>query len=230
MDLTGRAVTLIQNSRSGGPGLIAEYIEARGGIRRQTWTPKMLLENPPTARDFSEGVVVILGSPRGVYEIELPWVALERALTRDLLAEGVPVFGICFGAQLIATAIDGDVRPTGRHYQCWQRIDDIADPVWGGPWLRWHGDQVFLPPQAEVFARTGGIIQAFQAGSGVGVQFHPEVSASLLAGWLDEKSGSEPDTITRLKSAQDYAAGHMVDIRARAFALFDHVFGLLPAE
>ncbi len=219
-------VTFIQNTRSGGPGLVGEYVRDRG------WTPRVLtrhdiLDQPVDA--IPGDIVVILGSPKGVYETNLPWIARERALALSLIGRSIPVFGICFGAQLVATAIGGDVRPTGKAYQGWIENDLALDPVWQGPWLRWHGDRIFLPDGVETFAQAGGIPQAFRHGTGVGVQFHPEASDTVVSEWIVEKSEEQAPAIDQLIKARDFAKAHGAAIRKRSFALFDHVFALLTS-
>jgi GMP synthase-like glutamine amidotransferase len=60
----------------------------------------------------------------------------------------------------------------------------------GGPWLSWHLDRFFLPPQVPVVARTALANQAFVYGRALGLQFHPEVTDSVLEAWLG--SGGDP--------------------------------------
>jgi GMP synthase (glutamine-hydrolysing) len=100
------------------------------------------------------------------------------------VAQGRAVLGICFGAQLLAAAIGGSVEATGTLHAGWGEMCDAAAPVWRGPWLRWHGDHVRLPPEAEVLARADDTIQAFACRHAVGLQFHPEAHGGCLADWI----------------------------------------------
>ena len=51
--------------------------------------------------------------------------------------------------------------------------------------LHWHSDAVSLPPGAELLASTALTpVQAFRAGSALGLQFHLEVDGALLTTWL----------------------------------------------
>ena len=59
----------------------------------------------------------------------------------------------------------------------------------GGPWLSWHLDRFFLPPQVPVVARTALANQAFVYGRTLGLQFHPEVTDAVIEGWL--RSGGD---------------------------------------
>lgn len=215
-------VTIFQNSTYGASGLIGEFIRAKGWHSRRTIFPEDILTGD--LQSFADDAVVFFGSPRGVYETEIPWIARQRQLMQSLLAQGTPVFGVCFGGQLLATAAGGTVAPMGRRYRAWLRNEYAAEEVWQGPWLRWHGDFITLPETVEVFARDQGTIQAFQHGSGVGVQFHPEVSAELLVGWERESDPTDEASVAAYKVARRIAAEQAGEIRERAFTLFEHVF------
>jgi GMP synthase-like glutamine amidotransferase len=149
---------------------------------------------------------------------------------RSLVENAIPVFGVCFGAQLLAAAIHGDVNPMHQSYQGWRANESAVDDVWKGPWLRWHGDQIFLPDGVETFAQDGGTVQGFKWGSGVGVQFHPEVSDSVLSDWIEEESANGKDPPERLYQAKDFATLHARAIRERAYALFDRIFSLITCD
>jgi GMP synthase (glutamine-hydrolysing) len=217
-------VTVIQHSTSGHAGLIGDYIIAKAGGTIQTLFSDQILGLSVEA--VRADLVVVLGSANGVYETHIPWVAHQRQLMKALVEESIPVFGVCFGAQLIATAIGGEVRPTGNFHLGWYENDRSASSLWRGPWLRWHGDHITLPPEAEVCAEADGLIQAFRYKSAVGVQFHPEVSTGMLDQWAEEATltGALAD---RVADVSDYAQANAERIRNEAFALFDHVFDLL---
>lgn len=218
-------VTVIQNSAYGRAGLIEKYIAAKGWTHRRTLSPKELVATD--LADIVDDVVVFLGSRRGVYETHIQWIARQRALMRRLLANSVPVFGICFGAQLMATALDGAVAPMGHRCRGWMTNETAADSVWQGPWLRWHGDFITLPGTVKVFAADRDIVQAFAQGSAAGVQFHPEVSGDLLLKWAGYRASMADTDRAALDKAITYAESHAVEIEKRAFDLFDHVFGMI---
>jgi GMP synthase (glutamine-hydrolysing) len=179
-------VLVLENFAAGPVGLFGDYLERRRGARLRVATPETMPEQPG-----DEDLLVVLGSPTGVYE-ELPWIVRQRALVRQAIEAGRPVVGICFGAQLIASAIGGTVAPMGRRFCGWIASAEVVDPVWRGPWARWHGDHLTLPEDAEVLARDQGTIQAFQYRQAVGVQFHPEANEAILTDW----SHATPDQLT----------------------------------
>lgn len=131
----------------------------------------------------SYDLYVILGSRLSTNDLSPEWVSLEIDLIRDLLAAGRPLVGICFGAQAIARAAGGSVAKMGRWRQGWMSNDETTAELWHGPWLNWHNETITLPNDAELMATSDGTVQAFQVGSAVCVQFHPEVTRELVRNW-----------------------------------------------
>src|SRR5690349_12899698 len=58
------------------------------------------------------------------------------------------------------------------------------DIVPEGPWFEWHYDRWQLPPGATELARNPAASQAFVLRRNLALQFHPELTAASLAGWL----------------------------------------------
>ena len=57
-------------------------------------------------------LIVALGGPQSANDC-YPALREERRLMTDAMASGVPVFGVCLGAQLMARVLGGEVAPTG---------------------------------------------------------------------------------------------------------------------
>lgn len=168
-------VLVIENFPAAHVGLFGEWLRRARGAELTTVTNETL----PAAPEAD--LVVTLGSPNGAWE-DLPWVHAQRDFVQRALAAGTPVVGICFGAQLLATAIGGRAAPMGdRAFVGWHANEEVAHPVWQGPWVRWHADHLEVPEGTEILARDRGTVQAFHHTTpggthAVGVQFHPEVS------------------------------------------------------
>ena len=153
---------------------------------------------------------VLTGSSSSVTE-RAPWMMRTEALVRDIAAAGRPVLGICFGHQLIAQALGGEVKrnPLGREMGA-MRVSRLADDrLFAGLPRTFdiHGTHVDavvrLPPGGEVLATTPrDPIAAFRVGKHVrGVQFHPEFDADVMRGYLNARSelvrseGGDPDAL-----------------------------------
>jgi GMP synthase-like glutamine amidotransferase len=91
-----------------------------------------------------------------------------------------------------------------------------------GPWFQWHLDRWTLPPAARELARNSAASQAFVVRRNLAVQFHPELTASMLAGWL----GNGGDASARAMGADVDAlvaetAAREEDARRRSYRLVD---------
>jgi GMP synthase-like glutamine amidotransferase len=152
--------------------------------------PDVTVEFPdPTTYD----VIVPMGAPWSVYDHERigSWVLDEIDFLRRAHDADVPVLGICFGAQALAAALGGEVVPADRPEIGWTDVHtERPDLVESGPWFQWHSDRWNLPDDVVAFARTDVAEQAYTARRCLGVQFHPELTPTMLQGWLDN-GGSE---------------------------------------
>jgi len=156
--------------------------------------------------------VVITGS-RGNVTDRQPWLEPAAAWIRGLLAAEVPVLGICFGHQLIAHALGGQVDRNPAGYEI-GTVDveklpaSDGDPLLGPlpspfPAHEVHHQAVRrLPDGAVTLARSAGDpVQAFRAGSAWGVQFHPEFTDETMRAYVREEAaalrgeGRDPEAI-----------------------------------
>ncbi len=123
--------------------------------------------------------VILSGGPSSVYEEDAPTCRPE------VLQMGVPVLGICYGMQLMARLLGGDVRPSARREYGKTRVvvDDSSDLFFGlgselTCWMS-HQDRVDAPPPGfDILAHSEGAPVAATADRKrklYGLQFHPEV-------------------------------------------------------
>lgn len=126
----------------------------------------------------------------------------ERCATwlRDAAHAGVPVFGICYGHQLLAHALGGAVgdNPNGREMGTVEIIvhaDAVDDPLFAGLPARILAQATHLqsvlrvPDGATVLAASAhDAVHAFRWGRAAwGVQFHPEFSRLHMRGYVQAR-------------------------------------------
>jgi GMP synthase-like glutamine amidotransferase len=145
--------------------------------------------------------VLALGGPMSVYErSETEYLEDSLRLIRAGLRQGLPILGICLGSQLLAFALEAQVVP-GRTLGLRKEIGwfpvhlterGLVDPAFHGfrsgqPVFHWHGDTFTLPAGAWHLARSGLYPnQAFRWGRwAYGLQFHLEVTAGMVARWVE---------------------------------------------
>ena len=160
----------------------------------------------PRSRYHSPGVTVVFPDPAAYDAIVFfgavwavydeasigAWIGDEIAFARAALGLGVPLLGICFGGQMLAAAIGGQVTRATKPEIGWTVVSS-ADPalIDPGPWFQWHFDRFTLPAGVPVLARTALANQAFVYGRAMGLQFHPELTPSVLECWLDSGGAAE---------------------------------------
>jgi GMP synthase (glutamine-hydrolysing) len=188
MSLDERPILLaIQHVPWEGPHRI---LDACGELDVQTVKP--LTGQPLPDHDRVVGAVV-MGGPMNVDELDRhPGLATEREWLAEALRRGLPLLGICLGAQLLARALGVEVRPGEGVELGFAPVEilDPNDPLLGTlapstTVLHWHGDVFDLPAGAQHLARSERTeVQAFRKGNAWGVLFHPEADLALLEAWL----------------------------------------------
>jgi GMP synthase-like glutamine amidotransferase len=172
----------------------------------------------PHERDFA----VALGSGATATGGGPPWVEREIEWLRVADAAGLPVLGICFGAQVLAAALGGCVHRLERAELGWVTIDSAdAEHVPAGPWLAWHEDGFTLPPLAYELASNAFGVQAFCLGRHLAVQFHPEVTPAIVRDWVASDHGQLERAGTSRAALEAATAEHAASAARAAEKLFD---------
>ena len=168
----------------------------------------------PDATDYD--LIVPMGAPWGAWDDACigNWLQPEIAWVRSAIERDIPVLGICFGGQLIARALGGTVARGSKAEIGWTPIHtDLPNLVSAGPWFQFHYDRWTVPEGATEIARNAVASQAFTFGRSLAVQFHPELTADTLEGWLREggrdeviADGQDPDAMLAHTRSEETAA------------------------
>jgi GMP synthase (glutamine-hydrolysing) len=169
--VTDATVLVLQHIACEPPAAYEEELRAWGlGLQR------VQLDEGDPLPDWREfAAIVAMGWPMGALDDgRHPWLRAERALIRDAVRAGMPYWGVCLGAQLLAASLGARVV-TGRLPEVGLLKVELAaaarrDPVFGGLpeeflTLQWHSDTYELPPGATRLARSDAYPQqAFAVG------------------------------------------------------------------
>jgi GMP synthase-like glutamine amidotransferase len=162
------------------------------GVRTVTWHAASQPEPPAGSFD---GLIVLGGivNPDGTGG-EAP-LEREREVIADAHARGLPVLGVCLGAQLIAQALDGRAERMAEGEVGWVPIsfDEAAESdalLAGAPRQldvnEWHNYACIPPAGAALLAHSPACVQAFRVGATTwGLQFHVEVTRRMLEEWSE---------------------------------------------
>jgi GMP synthase-like glutamine amidotransferase len=174
-----RALALLD--RNAEAGWIGDHARERG--IRVVPVHRSPDERPPRLEGFD--LVLSLGSEWSVADADRnAWIGHELRLLREASDLGVPVLGICFGAQALAKALCGDVWRAGHPEIGWVRVGPVDTSIIPDTlWFTWHYDVFRLPASARLLAANDCSVQAYAAGRSLGVQFHPEVTPGMIRGW-----------------------------------------------
>lgn len=155
--------------------------------------------------------------------------AAERAFLGDAHQAGVPVLGVCFGAQQLALALGGAVTRAQTPEVGWHNVTSIPEAAsvagaetLAGQWFQWHYDRFSVPAGALALAESPAAPQAFTSGRTLALQFHPEVTVSIVAHWAS--GGGEQELLDAgIDPGELFAetAALMADVAPRTERLVD---------
>ena len=212
-------VLVVLNEESDPAGLVGNWLEERG-VEVDVVHAYAGEAVPVEVPEGYSGLLAFGGYMGANDDDEHPWLTQERALLKSAAESDVPVFGVCLGGQLLATAIGGTVERTPQIeigvVDMQVSADATGDPVFGSIAGRtvassqWHQDYISaLPAEAHVLMSNEACpVQAFRVGKAAyGVQFHPEVDAVAFKQWatVSDEAG-ERSGIDVMAAADEVAA------------------------
>lgn len=191
----------------------------------------------PTSADGLDGLIVLGGHMAAWEDDDAPWLPATRRLLVEAVRRETPTLGVCLGAQLLAMACGGTVTRAWDGPEVGVLTVDLtdagrADVLTGSlpssfvaPQAH-HDTVVELPPGAELLASSAAYRhQAFRLGASAwGVQYHPEATAEVFAGWMAKDvehlaaRGSDPSAAIKEFTAAENELAATARAHAAAFA------------
>jgi GMP synthase-like glutamine amidotransferase len=210
---------VIQHEEPTPPGLIEPWLRERGA---EVETLRIDEQDPHDLDPRDYDLIVSLGSEFGAYQDDVEWIGHEMDFLRDAVEADVPFLGVCFGGQLLARVLGGEVRRSDQEEIGWLPIGSREpDLIPEGPWFQWHFDVFTAPPGSTVLAENTVGPQAYLIGRSLGLQFHPEVTTDIMDAWVQtyrhelDEHGVDPDAL--LAETHERAESH----RQNSFKLLD---------
>jgi GMP synthase (glutamine-hydrolysing) len=187
--VTGDPVPNVERSRGSFSALIRETLG-------DAWAGEVVVVDARRGELPSKSetqALVITGSPESVAS-RLPWILEAESAVAELVRDGVPTLGICFGHQLLGQALGGlvEANPRGREIGTVELELVGDDALFAGVTTPFranmsHRDSVTrLPPGALVLGKSRlepNAVVRF-APRAWGVQFHPEFDGDVMRGYI----------------------------------------------
>ena len=199
----------------------AWFLASLGLDRESAWVARPHQGDPlPDRHDFSG--VVVTGSAAMVTDRE-PWSEAVAAFLREIVARERPLLGVCYGHQLLAFALGGQVgdNPAGRMAGTVEvRLEPSAadDPLFGGLPSSLvvhvsHRQRVMqLPSSATLLGQSPhDPCHVYRVGERAwGVQFHPEFDDYVARAYVEQRwdvfvrEGRDPESMLQSVRPSDH--------------------------
>lgn len=166
--------------------------------------------------------ILITGSAAGVYEDHL-WLDPLRGFIRSAYAAATPMVGICFGHQIMADALGGQVEKShkgwglGRHtYAVRQESEVLPTALPALSIACSHQDQVIVPPADATillgsdFTPNAGLL--YRNGRALSLQPHPEFEDDYTEALAHLRRGKAPDSVVDAALASLVTPSHSPDV------------------
>ncbi len=186
------------------PPMFRRMFEAAGVSFDYETVP--VLDGAPFPDPANLAGVIVTGSAAGVYDRHHAWIEPLRAFIRAAYAARTPMLGVCFGHQIMADALGGDVRKSekgwgmGRHvYEVRRRPALLATAAETLAIACSHQDQVITPPaEADIFLASDFTPNAgllYRNGAAVSLQPHPEFDDDYVVALAELRRGTAADDV-----------------------------------
>ena len=180
----------------------------------------------PSTYDYDGAVIT--GSRASVYWDE-PWIESLLTWVETAVDRGLPALGVCYGHQVLAEALGGQVEDMGEYEIGYRTVEHRGGELFEGiddsfTVFTTHSDSVVeLPPDAELLAENDYGVHAFRMDHAWGVQFHPEydpqTAEEVTRGKDDQLPAERIDSVVAGITPEAY------DAACEAKQLFDNFVG-----
>lgn len=209
-----KSLAVVQHTSAEFLGLIEDELESRR-IRFRYFRPFTTGGRTPSENEAADGLVLLGGGPWAASPgpRRLPSLDAEVALAAWALESGTPLMGFGLGAQIIALAAGGGIRPGPLAFEVGTARRVVEDALEGWlprhyPLVRYGPDRVMLPPHARTLAcDESGHAALFQLGKrAFGFAGHPGVKSAIIEDLIMEFPESPAETAAPLAALRENQA------------------------
>lgn len=178
------------------------------------------IDNEAVHEPDEADLLILLGSPASVND-RFDWISGAHGLVRRQLESGKPAYGICFGAQLIASVLGARVVKLDEPRVGFRQLGQPAQDGLSGNWLCFHEEHILATPDIEPLMVDSGTLYAFRHGNAFGIQFHPEMDREVIEriiAELDEEDDLVRDLEQALARFDPSSRERSLDLFSRSFA------------
>ena len=209
---------IIQNDPEVPPGTITDHLTIPWVVHHPYRDGRL-----PAPEEIS--ALIVMGGAMGAGDLlRHPFLGYLKKLIRSVVAARVPYLGVCLGGQLLAAALGAEVVSNR-----WEELGTVhvtlteagrADLLFCGSaeefcTFQWHHDSFDIPAGGVLLASTPRCPhQAFRVGNSAwGVQFHPEVTETIIRDWSAWDHATRADVEDRVAAFKAEAGNYSATAR-----------------
>lgn len=230
--MAGARVVVLRHVPFEGLGRIAESLRARSIPFGYTEAYGEDIVLPPLA---GAAGLIVMGGPMSVND-NRACIRQEMGYVAEAVSRGLPVLGVCLGAQFIARSLGARVYKNAVKEIGWAPIywTEAArrDRLFSGlerpeTVLHWHGETFDLPKGADLLAWSDNCRhQAFRVGDRVyGLQFHLEATPEMVSDWSEQEANCADVRDLSTPIDPDHNAARLAELSAMVFGRWCDLVG-----